>query len=133
MPSSTGSVARAGRRYVVRVTLVMVAYSAVLFAALEVFDLLPPGSIWRYVVVLAPVVPLVFVAWAVIRLMRESDELQRRIGLEAMATAFAIGSLLTFGYGMLQIAGAPAVSWLFVWPVYGACWLVTGFVARGRY
>jgi len=25
------------------------------------------------------------------------------------------------------------ISWLFVWPVYGACWLVGSLIARRRY
>jgi len=128
-----GSTAGAGRRYVVRLTLVMLAYAMVLVAALVVFQAVPSGSPWRYVVVVTPLVPAAFVAWAVLRLLRETDELQRRIGLEGLAAAFALGSLLTFGYGLLQVAGAPPLSWMFVWPVYGACWLVTSAVARRRY
>ena len=77
--------------------------------------------------------PVAFVPVVVLRLLRETDELQRRITLEALAAAFALGSLLTFGYGLMQLAGAPPLSWMFVWPVYAACWLVTGLIARRRY
>ena len=69
---------------------------------------------WRYVLFVLPVVPLVCVAWTVARLMSDTDELQRRIQLEALAFAFGAGSLVTFTHGLPQATGLPEVSWLFV-------------------
>jgi hypothetical protein len=65
--------------------------------------------------------------------MSDVDELQRRIQLEALPFAFGAGSLITLTYGLLQVAGLPELSWLFVWPVYAGCWLVGGFLAHRRY
>jgi hypothetical protein len=70
-------------------------------------------------------------AVAVLLFLRETDELQRRIQLEALGFAFAAGSLVTFSYGLLQLAGLPLASWLWVWPVYGAMWLL-GLAASSR-
>ena len=95
--------------------------------------LVPHAGAWRWVVVLIPVIPFAAVGWAVWRFLIETDELARKIQVEALAIAFAAGSVLTFGYGMLQVAGAPKISWLFVWPVYAACWLVGSLVAKVRY
>jgi hypothetical protein len=50
-------------------------------------------------------------AVAVLLFLRETDELQRRIQLEALGFAFAAGSLVTFSHGLLQLAGLPLASW----------------------
>lgn len=122
---------RAARRYGARLATAMAAYVVVLLAAVLVLPLLTGPA--RYLVMATPIVPAAFVAVAVLRYSREADELQRLIVLESLAAAFALGSLITFGYGLLQVAGAPEVSWLFVWPVYAACWLLFALLARRRY
>lgn len=127
---SQSSPARASRRYVLRFSLAMVAYAITLPIALA---LAPHAGAGRWVIVLVPVIPFAALGWAVWRFLIETDELARKIQFEALAIAFATGSVLTFGYGMLQLAGAPKVSWLFVWPVYGACWLIGSVVTRLRY
>ena len=123
---------RSARAYTRRLTVAMLGYSALLVTAIRVGNL-DATAWWRYVLFLLPVLPLVYVAWAVTRLMSDVDELQRRIQLEALAFAFGAGSLITFTYGFLQIAGLPLLSWLFVWPVYAVCWLVGSFLAHRRY
>ena len=123
---------QAARTYLKRMLLAMLSYLVLLFAVMLITNAYPDAW-WRYVLLMVPIVPLVFVAWAVVRMMSDVDELQRRIQLEALAFAFGAGSLITFSYGMLQIAGLPEVSWLFVWPVYAACWVVGGLLAQRRY
>ncbi len=117
MTASPHRSAQAGRRYAVRLTAAMSAYVVTVVAA----------------ALALPMVPAAFVALAVLRYTREADEMQRRIVLESLAAAFALGSLLTFGYGLLQVAGAPDVSWMYVWPVYAGSWLLFGLLARRRY
>lgn len=124
------SPARASRRYLLRFGLAMVAYAITLPLSLT---LAPHAGAGRWAIVLIPVIPFAALGWAVWRFLLESDELARKIQFEALAIAFAAGSVLTFGYGMLQLAGAPRISWLFVWPVYGGCWLVGSLVAKARY
>ncbi len=131
MTASPHRSAQAGRRYAVRLTAAMSAYVVTVVAAALALPLLPEPA--RYVVMALPMVPAAFVALAVLRYTREADEMQRRIVLESLAAAFALGSLLTFGYGLLQVAGAPDVSWMYVWPVYAGSWLLFGLLARRRY
>ncbi|MGY4718881.1 hypothetical protein [Naumannella huperziae] len=119
------------RRYVRHLVLGLLAYAVLLATAMALLG--QTSGVLRWVVMLLPLPALVAVAWAVIRWIREADELQGRIAVEGMAIGFAIGSLVTFGYGLLQIAGAPQVSWLLVWPVYAAGWLIGRFVAGRRY
>ena len=126
------SPARATRRYAARFVAAMIAYAIALPVTLVLLPRLGESN-WRYVLVLVPVVPFAVLGWAVWRYLVEADELQRRMQLEALALAFAAGSVITFAYGMLQIAGAPAVSWQLVWPVYAGCWLLGILWARWRY
>lgn len=122
----------AGRAYVRRFIPAMIAYVVLLVGAILLVNRFP-AAWWRYPVMVVPLLPLLLVVRAVARLLVEADELQRRIQLEALAVAFGAGSVLTFGYGLLQAVGLPTVSWLWVWPVYAACWLVGSFLARRRY
>lgn len=123
---------RARRRYNRSLGGAMVAYTVLLAVTIVGLNA-DVGQPLRSVVALLPMLPLALVPVAVVRLLRDLDELQRRIQLEALAVAFAAGSLLTLAYGFLQLAGAPALSWGFVWPVYGASWLAGTLVARRRY
>lgn len=120
------------RRYGRRLAVAIGAYSVVTVAAGLLLDRDLPRAL-QVVIALAPMVPALGIPFAVVRLLRETDELQRRILLEALAAAFAAGSLLTFGYGWLQLAGAPEASWFLVWPVYAACWAVATAVAQHHY
>lgn len=120
------------RRYNRDMVTAAAAYIAVLVVALTLLNAYPDAW-WRYPVALAPMVPCVGIVRAVMRYLRGADELQRRIELEALAFAFAAGSLLTFSYGFLQIVGLPDVSWMAVWPVLAACWIVGKWLAHRRY
>ena len=70
-------------------------------------------------------------AW--VRYYRRVDELQQRIALEALAFAFGGTALITFGYGFLDEAGLPHLSWFWVWPIMAALWIVGGQLAKRRW
>ncbi|WP_152362568.1 hypothetical protein [Microlunatus speluncae] len=123
---------QSSRRYALELIAVLAGYLVLL--ALSVVLVRAAGdSPWRWLAVLLPVPAVVAVAWAVLRQIRRSDELQGRISVEALAIGFAIGSLITFSYGFLQLAGAPQLSWFFVWPVYAVGWLIGVVITRRRY
>lgn len=90
-------------------------------------------SPWRFLAMALPVPAMVGVVWAVLFYLREADEFQSRSVIESLAVAFGGGSLTTFTYGLMQIVGAPALNWTFVWVVYGAWWIVAGVIVRRRY
>ena len=123
---------RAGRAYLWRFVPAMVGYVVLLLGALFLVQRFP-AAWWRFPVMIVPLLPLLLVVRAVARYLVDADELQRRIQLEALAVAFGAGSVLSFGYGLLQTVGLPDLSWLWVWPVYAGCWLIGLLVARRRY
>jgi Kef-type K+ transport system membrane component KefB len=69
---------------------------------------------------------------ALARPMRQMDELQRRIQLEALALAFAGTAILATSYGFLINAGLPEIDWgEWIWPGMCVLWAI-GFVIAGR-
>lgn len=123
-----------GRRYARELGLGMGGYVVALLASLLLLrqvDL----PLLRAALALLPVLPIVLVLRAMIRYVRDSDELQRRIELEAISIASASVSLLYMTGGFLQAArvidvpAAAAMLWVFPLTclVYGAA---KGLVAR---
>jgi hypothetical protein len=82
----------------------------------------PPNSSFRIAIALAPVVPVVFVLIAIMRLLVNSDELQQRIQLFAISFAAVTTALLTFSYGFLEGIGFPHLSPIWVFPLMTGLW-----------
>jgi hypothetical protein len=103
----------------------MVGYMVVLFAVLGWggFD---DDSGWRYVWVLLPVLPLLWVVRAVVRHLRRIDEYGRLLLLRGFAGGFAVAMLAALSVGFLELAGL-------VLPHGGAGWaiFIAGMVGWG--
>ncbi len=134
--SDACDVARPGlqRRYTRELLVSMTAYMLVLFASiwlLKHVDALP----LRAAIALAPVLPIGFAMRAMVRYVRDTDEMQRRIELEAISIATLFVSMLYMTAGFLQsakvidIPASAAMIWVFplVCFSYG---LAKAFVAR---
>lgn len=119
-------------RYTVTMLISLALYALALVVSLTWLKAGVEGP-WKYVIALLPVLPALGVPFAVVRYCQAIDELQRRILLESLSFAFVAAAIATFTYGFLQNAGLPDVSWVWVWPVMGMCWIVGGLVARRRY
>jgi hypothetical protein len=119
-------------RYATTMSVLLVLYGAALVVSLRWLEAGVAGP-WKYLVATLPVWPALGIPWAVAQYCRAMDELQLRIQLESLAFGFAAAAMATFTYGFLQNAGLPEVSWVWVWPVMGVCWLAGGLVARWRY
>lgn len=87
----------------------------------------------RILITLAPMIPAGLLCWAIVRQLHRLDEMQLRIQFEALGFAFAASALLTFSYGFLENVGAPHLSWLCVWPIMGATWIIGLMIAKRRY
>ena len=123
---------QATKRYAIEFGSAMTAYAVVLIVSVVVLNNTPAGA-WRVPVALLPVVPLVFVMWAVMRALGRMDELQRRIQLEGFGFAFAGTALITFTYGFLQTIGFPQLSWFFIWPLMAVLWVIGLGIASWKY
>ena len=113
---------KAKRAYNRRFGLAMGAYVVLLIAGIGIAQALG-DSPWRFAAMALPVPAIVGVVWAVARYAIEADEMQSADLTRSLAIAFGAGSALTFTYGIMQVVGAPPLNWMFVWMVYGACWV----------
>ncbi|HST44000.1 MAG TPA: hypothetical protein VLK29_02125 [Luteimonas sp.] len=94
----------ARRAYQARFRPAMLAYVAVLFAvtyALRHVEQVP----LRVLLALAPMLPVAFAASAMVRFVRDSDELEQRVALEALSMAALLLTTITFALGLLAAAG----------------------------
>ncbi len=122
----------AGRRYTRDLLIAILAYVILLHVSGFIVEANQDAG-WRYVVATLPMIPAIFVAIVWVRYYRRMDELQQRIALEALAFAFGGTALITFGYGFLDAAGLPRISWWWVWPVMASLWIIGEWLARKRW
>lgn len=94
-------------------------------------------AVWLKVVfALLPAVPTLFVARAMVRRIRDADELERRVQLEAGAIAGMVVGLITFCLGFMQFSGVlPAVrgELFMVYPLLFAVWGLAYAWTQRRY
>jgi hypothetical protein len=87
----------------------------------------------RIAISLAPMIPALLLCMSIVGIIRRSDEMQRRLQLEAFAFGFAGIALATFSYGFLENAGFPRLSAFTVWPVMCGLWLTGVLLGHLRY
>ena len=111
----------AHRTYLKTFIPAMLAYVGVLFASILISKKLGSDvSVYlRAMLALSPVVPIIFVCAALIRFLRDSDELERKIELEAIALSglFTGVIFLCLGFlansGIIYLDGAGVAIWVF--------------------
>lgn len=112
--------------------LAVLAYLMVLVGSVTVVQANAEAN-WRYYIALLPVAPAGFVIWLFVRALARLDELQKRIQMEAFGFSLGATALLTFGYGFLEGAGMPHLSWTYVLPLIAVLWAVGLVIFRWRY
>jgi len=91
------------------------------------------GTPWRYPAALLPMIPLAFALVAFIRFLNGLDELQRRIQLTAIGFTFGAMVMIGLAVGLLENAGLPRPSWIWIAPTAIAIWGLGLAVATNRY
>jgi hypothetical protein len=123
----------ASKTYTREFLTAMVAYAVVLIVSVFLIKHSPPSAWWRMPLALAPMIPIIFALRAFLRFFHRIDELQRRIQLEAFALSFGVTCLVTFGYSLLENAGFPAISWIWIPPFMIFLWGMGACIASRRY
>ena len=95
--------AKLRKRYTREVMLAMAGYVVLLVLSILLLKRVEDGLL-RALIALLPVPPMMLVLRAMIRYIRDADELQQRIELEAVSFATAFISLLYLTGGFLQSA-----------------------------
>ena len=122
------------RRYLREFVPAMVAYVVLLIASILLLKRVEDHAL-RAVVALLPVAPIALTLRAIVRYIRDADELQRQIELEAVSLATALVSLLYMAGGFLQLARVidipSGVAMIWVFPLLCATYgLLKAVVAR---
>lgn len=94
---------QSGKRYLLEFGSAMAAYVIVIFGCSYFLRAHPHiTQTLKVTLALAPVIPCIFAAWAIIRQFRRMDELQQRIQFEALAFSFTLTALGTFSWALLE-------------------------------
>lgn len=110
----------------------IVAYVLVLLAALRWggFDGTSP---WRFLWAVLPVLPMVWIAVAVLRHLRRVDEYQRTRMLTGLGAGFAVAMLASIALGILQSAGFELEgSGFWIYAIGMATWGIASAVSSRR-
>ena len=123
------------RKYLLRFILGMVGYSILLPLSLIVVGDGRVEQPWLAVLVaLLPIAPFVNAMTALMHNVREQDELQRRIHLEAVLVTTLLTGAVTFSYGLLEASElVPPLPTVFIAPFMIAVWGITHTVISRRY
>jgi hypothetical protein len=128
---------RAGqRRYIREFFPAMAAYVLLLFASLMLLKHLHAVPVpLKVLIVLLPVLPVVFVVRAMVRLILASDELERRLQLEAISIASMSVGLLSFAAAFLHGAGLLPIDNPLMWvlPALFAAYGMANWWVRRRF
>ncbi len=130
----------AHRKYLRAFIPAMIGYIVVLFASILILKEIGSDGpiILRVALSLAPVVPIIFVCKALIQFLRDCDELERQIELEAIALSCLFTGLIFLCLGFLANSklislGDGALVAIWVFPTLCGLYGVTKCIASWRY
>ena len=107
-------------KYVLRMVVGFTGYALGLVALNHFYTEQLPHKYW---LVLLPVLPLIYTAATIIRVVTDMDEMRRKIVTEAMAFSAIATGFTCFTYLFLRDMGAPEfrAEWAFyiMWAYYG--------------
>ena len=121
----------ATRRYLVRLSVAMAAYCALLAVALLIGRAAAPP--WRMLGAAVVLPAVVLLVRAIMLHWRDVDELARSLVVESLAIGFAVGTPIILVIGLFQAFGLADLSFMWAYGILMGGWLLGGFLARRRY
>lgn len=122
---------QAMQRYMKEFLIAMAMYVLILIASVTLLNSVELARVWQIVVSVAPALPVVFVIIAILRLLRDSDELQQRVHLLATTFSAVLTGFITFSYGFLENIGFPKLPTFAIFPMLFLLWgLGLGYFTR---
>lgn len=101
--------------------LAILAYLMVLVGSVTIVQANAEAG-WKYYVAVLPVIPAALVVGLFVRAIARLDEVKKRMHMQAFGFALGGTALVTFGYGFLEGAGFPYLSWTLVTPLITLLW-----------
>jgi len=128
-------VKRAARRYFIEFGLAMAVYVVVIFLSRWLLHgpMRHASEAWQIAIALLPMIPVLGVFAAVVRLLRRTDELSRQICVDSLALAGGATALLAVTYGLIEGGRLPPLSAWWTYVTFMTAWLVATFFVRRRY
>ena len=133
MNQSTSKDEPASKTYNREYLTAMITYAVMLIVSALLIKHVSSAPGWSILLALVPLIPLLFALRAFLRFFQRIDELQKRIQLEALALSFGITCVVTWSYGLLEYAGFPSLSWIWVPAIMLILWDIGVYVASRRY
>lgn len=133
MQRLTNPTTRAGRRYIVQLSVAMSLYVLLLVGSILAVQRLNLEGAWRYLLILVPLVPIAAIVPAVLRYVRDTDEFERQLTTESLAIAAGVTAIFSVTYGFLESAGLPHLSAWYTWLVVMSSWGIARVALRWRY
>lgn len=121
------------KRYFREFGISMGFYVVLLIASVSVLTNFELPKVAQIVIALIPVIPTIFVLIAVMRALRDGDELQQKIQLQAVTFSAIVTGLITFSYGFLENVGFPRFPTLFTFPLLLALWGIGAGIFSRKY
>jgi hypothetical protein len=110
------------RRYMKEFLIAMSMYVLILIVSITLLNNFEFSRAWQIVISIAPALPVIFVIAAILRALRNSDELIQRIQLQAVVLSAITTGLITFTYGFLENIGFPHFPTIWILPIMFALW-----------
>lgn len=123
----------ATKRYYKEFGISMAAYVVVLLICVTILKNIELPQAAQVVIALIPVIPTIFSVIAVMRWLGDSDELQQKVQLQAVAFSAVLTGLITFSYGFLENVGFPHFPTLFIFPLLIVLWGVGAGIFSRKY
>jgi hypothetical protein len=100
----------------------MAVYIVTLSASITVLKTFELAQGLKIFITLLPAIPVAFVLISMMRVIRDSDELQQRVHLLATSFSALLTGFVTFTYGFLENIGFPKFSTFLVLPMLFFFW-----------
>ena len=113
---------QAMRRYLQEFFFAMFLYAVTLIASVTVLKNFELARGWQIIISIVPALPVIFVIIALMRLLRDSDELQQRVNLLAVTFSAVLTGLISFSYVFLENIGFPKMPTFAVLPMLFVFW-----------
>lgn len=112
----------------------VIAIAAALVTILGAWlDRTPHPLALRIVFALMETTPIIYALAIVVARIRQLDEFELRIHLNAAAMTLVALVVVTYAYGILTPNVGPILSWTYIAPIVAGLWLVSYTFAASRY
>ena len=110
------------QRYLKEFFFAMFMYAFFLIVSVTLLKNFEFARVWQIIISITPALPIIFIMIALMRLLKDSDELQQRVNLLATTFSAMLTGLLTFSYGLLENIGFPKMPTFAVFPMLFVLW-----------